>query len=125
VAASVLGVHEVTSLDYLDQRPDHGNARLVVAAIVWHLRRVQPDVVVTFRTGRRLWTSGSHRDLSTDDCGVCCRDRPSISKRRQIPKEEPRVCVREGKGYLLWLRTTQVLILLACFLENIESFLER
>jgi LmbE family N-acetylglucosaminyl deacetylase len=47
VAASV-DVHEVTSLDYLDQHPDHENARQVVAAIVWHLRRVQIDVVLTF-----------------------------------------------------------------------------
>ena len=47
-AASVLGVHEVTLLDYRDQHLDRENARQVVAAIVWHLRRVQPDVVLTF-----------------------------------------------------------------------------
>ena len=47
-AASMLGVHEVTLLDYRDQHVDRENARQVVAAIVWDLRRVQPDVVLTF-----------------------------------------------------------------------------
>ena len=47
-AASVLGVREVSLLDYHDQHLDRANPREAVAAIVEHLRRVRPDVVVTF-----------------------------------------------------------------------------
>ena len=47
-AASVLGVCEVSLLDCHDQHLDRANARQTVAGIVGHLRRVQPDVVVTF-----------------------------------------------------------------------------
>jgi LmbE family N-acetylglucosaminyl deacetylase len=47
-AASVLGVREVSMLDYRDQHLDRANPREAVAAIAGHLRRVHPDVVVTF-----------------------------------------------------------------------------
>jgi LmbE family N-acetylglucosaminyl deacetylase len=47
-AASVLGVREVSLLDYRDQHLDRANPREAVAGIAGHLRRVQPDVVVTF-----------------------------------------------------------------------------
>jgi LmbE family N-acetylglucosaminyl deacetylase len=47
-AASVLGMREVSLLDYHDQRLDRADPREAVAGIVGHLRRVRPDVVVTF-----------------------------------------------------------------------------
>ena len=47
-AASALGVREVSLLGYHDQHLDRANAREVIAAIVQHIRRVQPQVVVTF-----------------------------------------------------------------------------
>lgn len=47
-AASALGVHEVSLLDYHDQQLDRANPREAVAGIARHLRRVRPDVVVTF-----------------------------------------------------------------------------
>ena len=47
-AASALGVREVSILDYHDQHLDRADPREVVAAIAGHLRRVRPDVVVTF-----------------------------------------------------------------------------
>jgi LmbE family N-acetylglucosaminyl deacetylase len=47
-AASVLGVREVSLLDYHDQHLDRASPREAVADIVGHLRRVQPEVVVTF-----------------------------------------------------------------------------
>src|SRR6185436_13070895 len=47
-AAAVLGVHEVSLLDYHDQHLDCANPRQVIAEIAGHLQRVQPDVVVTF-----------------------------------------------------------------------------
>jgi LmbE family N-acetylglucosaminyl deacetylase len=47
-AASALGVREVSILNYHDQHLDHANPREAIAAIVRQMRRVQPDVVVTF-----------------------------------------------------------------------------
>ena len=47
-AASVLGVRDVSLLDYCDQQLDRANPQEAVAGIVRHLRRVRPDVVVTF-----------------------------------------------------------------------------
>ena len=47
-AASALGVREVSILDYHDQDLDRVNPREAIAAIVGHIRRVRPDVVVTF-----------------------------------------------------------------------------
>ena len=47
-AASALGVSEVAILNYYDQNLDQANPSEVVAKIAGHIRRVQPDVVVTF-----------------------------------------------------------------------------
>jgi LmbE family N-acetylglucosaminyl deacetylase len=47
-AASVLGICEVSILDYGDQHLDRANPREAIAGIAGHLRRVRPDVVVTF-----------------------------------------------------------------------------
>jgi LmbE family N-acetylglucosaminyl deacetylase len=47
-AASALGVREVSLLDYHDQYLDLANPREAVANIVGHIRRVRPDIVVTF-----------------------------------------------------------------------------
>ena len=47
-AAAMLGVREVSVLDYGDQQLDRANPREATAAIVEHLRRVRPDVVLTF-----------------------------------------------------------------------------
>src|SRR4051794_2267497 len=47
-AASALGVREVSLLDYEDQQLDAAEPGRVVADIVRELRRVQPDVVITF-----------------------------------------------------------------------------
>lgn len=47
-AARVLGVREVALLDYLDGELDRAEPRTVVGRIVEHVRRVRPDVVMTF-----------------------------------------------------------------------------
>jgi LmbE family N-acetylglucosaminyl deacetylase len=47
-AAGVLGVREITLLDYQDQRLDSADPREVVERLAAHLGRIQPDVVVTF-----------------------------------------------------------------------------
>lgn len=47
-AASVLGVREVALLDYRDQHLDRANPQEAVSSIATHLKRVRPDVVLTF-----------------------------------------------------------------------------
>ena len=47
-AASVLGVTDVAVLDYQDKALDRADVREAVEAIAAHIRRVQPQVVVTF-----------------------------------------------------------------------------
>jgi LmbE family N-acetylglucosaminyl deacetylase len=47
-ASSALGVREVSILNYDDQYLDRANPREAVAIIAGHIRRLQPDVVVTF-----------------------------------------------------------------------------
>src|SRR5262249_22162753 len=47
-AAAVLGVREVSLLDYRDGYLDRANPAEVVGAIAAHVRHVRPDVVITF-----------------------------------------------------------------------------
>jgi len=47
-AASVLGLRDVTVLDYADQQLDRADPREAAARIAMELRRVRPDVVLTF-----------------------------------------------------------------------------
>ena len=47
-AARALGICEVSFLDYSDGELDKANVREAVSKIAGHLRRVRPDVVVTF-----------------------------------------------------------------------------
>lgn len=47
-AASTLGVREVALLDYRDQHLDRVDPQEAVSSIVEHLRRIKPDIVVTF-----------------------------------------------------------------------------
>lgn len=47
-AAEVLGVRDVTVLDYMDGALDQADAREVIGRLASHLRRVRPQVVVTF-----------------------------------------------------------------------------
>jgi LmbE family N-acetylglucosaminyl deacetylase len=50
-AARVLGIHQVTFLDYLDGELDHADPGDVVGRIVAQLRRIRPQVVITFGPG--------------------------------------------------------------------------
>jgi LmbE family N-acetylglucosaminyl deacetylase len=47
-AAQVLGIREVAMLDYRDQELDRADPREAVGRIVAHVRRLRPDVIVTF-----------------------------------------------------------------------------
>lgn len=48
VAAQTLGVGDLTVLDYRDQGLDRVNAREAISEIVTHIRRLRPQVVITF-----------------------------------------------------------------------------
>ena len=47
-AADILGIHEVQFLDYMDGDLDQADPQEAIRKIVRHLRRVRPQVVVTF-----------------------------------------------------------------------------
>jgi len=47
-AAAVLGIREVSILNYSDGAVDQVDATTAVGAVVSHIRHIQPDVVVTF-----------------------------------------------------------------------------
>src|SRR5579859_5766449 len=47
-AAEVLGIREVFFLDYIDGDLDQAHPAEIIAKIVGHIRRVKPDVIVTF-----------------------------------------------------------------------------
>ncbi|MBC8279981.1 MAG: PIG-L family deacetylase [Chloroflexi bacterium] len=47
-AAETLGLEEVNLLDYVDGDFDQAEADQVIGQLVGHIRRIQPDVVVTF-----------------------------------------------------------------------------
>ena len=47
-AAAVLGIHDVSILGYPDGAVDQMDAATAIRAITWHIRRIRPDVVVTF-----------------------------------------------------------------------------
>jgi len=47
-AAAVLGIREVSILNYPDGAVDQVEPRTAIRAVVSHIRRIQPDVVVTF-----------------------------------------------------------------------------
>lgn len=47
-AADVLGIREVSVLDYHDQQLDRADPRDAIASIAAHVRRIRPDVVLTF-----------------------------------------------------------------------------
>ncbi len=47
-AASVLGLREVSFLDYRDQHLDRVDPREAISVIVGQIRRIKPDVIVTF-----------------------------------------------------------------------------
>ena len=47
-AAAALGITDVSLLDYRDQHLDRADPREAIGRIVYHMRRIRPDVVITF-----------------------------------------------------------------------------
>ena len=66
----------------------------VVAVIARHLRRVRPDVVVTFGPDGALRASRSHRDLPVHDGGDRRRGRPGVRRRRAPARRTSRTPCR-------------------------------
>ena len=88
-AASVLGVRDVALLDYRDAELDRANPREIIAALVEHLRRVQPDVVITFAQDG-AYGHPDHIAISqfTTAAIVAAAD-PAVSKLYHIAWPEP------------------------------------
>src|SRR5499425_2568538 len=83
-AASALGLSEVSLLDFRDQYLDRANPREAIAAIVQHIRRVRPQVVVTFGP-EGAYGHPDHIAISqfttaaticAADSGYCCNNGP-------------------------------------------------
>ena len=47
-AAEALGIREVNFLDYIDGDLDQADSKEAIAKIVRHIRRIQPDIVISF-----------------------------------------------------------------------------
>lgn len=47
-AGEALGLHEINLLDYQDGELDQADAEQVISDLVFHIRRIRPQVVVTF-----------------------------------------------------------------------------
>jgi LmbE family N-acetylglucosaminyl deacetylase len=47
-AAQALGVYEVNHLNYIDGDLDRADPQEIIAKIAYHIRRIQPQVIVTF-----------------------------------------------------------------------------
>ena len=93
-AATVLGVREVTLLDYEDQHLDAANPSQAIARIARELRRVRPDVVLTFGADGGY----GHPDhiaicqfttaavVAAADCAFAGADAESASKAHSVSK---------------------------------------
>ena len=88
-AASVLGVGDVALLDYRDGELARANPREIIGAIVEHLRRVQPDVIISFGADG-AYGHPDHIAISqfTTAAIVAAAD-PAISKLYHIAWPEP------------------------------------
>ena len=82
-AAGHLGLREVKFLDYLDGDVDQASPQEIIASIVAHIRRVRPQVVVTFSPDGS-YGHPDHIALSqfTNAALVCAAD-PSFEADRQ------------------------------------------
>lgn len=79
-AASVLGVQDVALLDYRDQQLDRAKPQEVIAAIVEHLRRVRPDVVITFGPDGAYGHPDHVAISQLTTAAIVAAARPSIAK---------------------------------------------
>ena len=75
-AAETLGIHEVSLLDYIDGDVDQAEPEEIIGRIVSHIRRIKPQVVVTFSPDG-AYGHPDHIALSQFTSGalVCAADR--------------------------------------------------
>ena len=85
-ASEHLGLHEVTFLDYIDGDVDQAEPQEIIGKIVAHIRRIQPQVVVTFGPDG-AYGHPDHIALSqfTNAALVCAADRNYEDANAQAP----------------------------------------
>src|SRR5574341_908225 len=85
-AAENLGIGEVNFLDYIDGDVDQANPEEIIGKIVSHIRRIKPDVVVTFSPDGN-YGHPDHIALSQFTTGalVCAADRNFVDANVQSP----------------------------------------
>jgi LmbE family N-acetylglucosaminyl deacetylase len=85
-AAETLGLHEVSLLDYVDGDVDQADPAEIIGKIVTHIRRIKPQVVVTFGPDG-AYGHPDHIALSQFTSGalVCAADRNFVDTNVQPP----------------------------------------
>ena len=85
-AAETLGIHEVSFLDYVDGDVDQAHPEEIIGRIVFHIRRIKPQVVVTFGPDG-AYGHPDHIALSqrTHGAVVCAADRNFVDAGVQAP----------------------------------------
>jgi len=90
-AAEGLGLHEVNLLDYIDGDVDQADRDEIISRIVTHIRRIRPQVVVTFSPDGS-YGHPDHIALSqfTSAALVCAADRDFIDMGKLPPFRVPK-----------------------------------
>jgi LmbE family N-acetylglucosaminyl deacetylase len=85
-AAEQLGIHEVGFLDYIDGEVDQAHPEEIIGKLVSHIRRIKPQVVVTFAPDG-AYGHPDHIALSQFTAGalVCAADRNFVDASVQPP----------------------------------------
>jgi len=101
-AAAVLGIREVSLLNYPDSALDQVEAVTAIRAVVSHIRRIQPDVVVTFGP-EGAYGHPDHIAISqfTTAAAVCAGDCKFLVDDGSQPDSLPPHHVRK-MHYLAW-----------------------
>lgn len=86
-AAEQLGIHEVSFLDYIDGDVDQADPEEIIGRLVSHIRRIKPQVVVTFGPDG-AYGHPDHIALSqfTNGALVCAADRNFVDANVQPPQ---------------------------------------
>ena len=85
-AAEHLGIHEVSFMDYIDGDVDRADPEEIIGQLVSHLRRIKPQVVVSFGSDG-AYGHPDHIALSqfTNGALVCAADRNFVDVNVQSP----------------------------------------
>jgi LmbE family N-acetylglucosaminyl deacetylase len=85
-ASENLGLHSVNFLDYIDGYVDKAKSTEIIGKLVTHIRRIKPQVVVTFAPDG-AYGHPDHIALSqfTNGALVCAADKSFIDADKQVP----------------------------------------